>query len=157
MAKDGSKRHHSRESLYSPRRLEAVKKQQKALELRCAGRNWYEIAEALGYKGHTGAILAVQSALKKTLTPPANEFRAMTLERLTVIARTFWPKMLNGDEKAANICFRALDSIRALLGLDAPARVQIDLRTEVQKIAQEQGLNVEEVLKEAEIIFANKR
>ena len=89
----------------------------------------------------------------KTLTPPANEFRAMPLERLTVIARTFWPKMLNGDEKAANICFRALDSIRALLGLDAPAKVQIDLKTVVQKIAHEQNLDVDEVLREAEAIF----
>ena len=59
------------ESKLSPRRIAAVEKQGQALELRMAGRTWREIAEALGYASHSGAIEAVRVALQKTVEEPA--------------------------------------------------------------------------------------
>ena len=69
------------ESKYSPRRIEVVDKQRKAVELRMAGRTWQEIADALGYANHTGAVEAVKTSLQKTLGVPSAEFRELTLER----------------------------------------------------------------------------
>ena len=50
------------ESSMSPRRINAVEKQRRAVELRLAGRTWQEIADALGYSSHTSAIDAVKTA-----------------------------------------------------------------------------------------------
>ena len=108
------------ESKMSPRRIEAVFKQRQALELRMAGRTWQEIADALGYASHSGAIEAVKSALEKTLKTPADDWRALTIERLTKILQIFWPAMVSRDEKAADKVFRAIADLRSVLGLDAP-------------------------------------
>ena len=119
------------ESKSSPRRIAAVDKQRQALELRMAGRHWVDIAQAVGYASHSGAIAAVNAALQKTLKEPAERHRALTLERLTKILAVYWPAMITGvthgegttrwvveDNKAAGICLGAIDRIRALLGLD---------------------------------------
>ena len=124
------------ESKTSPRRIAAVDKQRQALELRMAGRRWQEIAQAVGYASHSGAIAAVNAALEKTLKEPADRHRALTIERLTKLLATYWPAMLAGvthvegtnqwvlnDTKAAGVCLGAIDRIRALLGLDAKAPV----------------------------------
>ena len=113
-----SKKGRSGESIYSKRRLEAVEKQRRALELRMAGRQWAEIAKAVGYASHSGAIAAVEAALKKTLTPAVEEHRALTLERLTRILASYWPAMLQGDAQSAGICLGSIDRMRGLLGLD---------------------------------------
>mgnify|MGYP003667893732 CR=1 FL=1 len=68
---------HRTESKTSPRRIQAVFKQRQALELRMAGRNYDEIAEALGYAGHTSALAAVNKALEKTLEEPSQRYRWM--------------------------------------------------------------------------------
>jgi len=87
-----------------------------------AGETFQQIADALGYKDHTGAIFAVKSALEKTLREPADRWRALTIERLTKILHIFWPKMLEGDEKGADRVFKAIADLRAVLGLDAPEK-----------------------------------
>ena len=71
------------ESKYSPRRIEVVDKQRKAVELRMAGRTWQEIADALGYADHSGAVRAVQDSLRKTLGAPSAEFRELTTQSST--------------------------------------------------------------------------
>ena len=145
-----TKKGHSKESRYSPRRIEAVRKQRLALELRMAGRTFFEIAKDVGYASQSGAIYAVETALAKTLQPTADHFRALTSERLMKILQVFWVKMLMGDEVGAKMCFRALADLRALLGLDAPIKVQVDIREEARRIAQEMGLDPEAVVREAE-------
>jgi hypothetical protein len=113
------------ESVYSGRRLEAVDKQRRALELRKAGRTWSEIARVVGYKTHSGAIAAVKVALEKTLQEPADHYRALTLERLTDVIRIYWGDMVNHDLRATDRVLRAIADIRALLGLDAPIKEDI--------------------------------
>jgi hypothetical protein len=115
------------ESKYSPRRIKANEKQRRALELRMAGRAWSEIAEAVGYSTHTGAIAAVKVALDKTLQEPAQHYRALTLERLTRVLQVHWPSMLNHEMAATDRVLRTLADIRALLGLDAPIKEDITL------------------------------
>ena len=110
------------ESLTSPRRIRAVEKQRQALELRMAGRTFAEIAKRLGYANHAGAIAAVQTALAKTLQPTGDQFRALTLERLTKVLQVHWSAMLERDEKSSALVLRTIGDIRELLGLDAPKR-----------------------------------
>ena len=112
------------ESKMSPRRIEAVRKQQHALELRMAGRTWQEIADNLGYANHSGALLAVKAALQSTLQPPADHFRALTLERLTKVLQVHWPLMLQADAVATRLCLQVIGDIRQLMGLDSPSKME---------------------------------
>ena len=112
------------ESKMSPRRIEAVRRQQHALELRMAGRTWQEIADNLGYANHSGALLAVKAALQSTLQPPADHFRALTLERLTKVLQVHWPLMLQVDAVATRLCLQVIGDIRQLMGLDSPSKME---------------------------------
>ena len=112
------------ESKMSPRRVSAVDKQRQSLELRMAGRTWQEIADVVGYRDHSGAVRAVESALQRTLQEPSNQYRALTLERLTKVLQVFWPNMLQGDHGAARMVLQTLTDIRKLMGLDAPVQVE---------------------------------
>jgi hypothetical protein len=112
------------ESKLSPRRIDAMRKQQQALELRMAGRTWQEIGDTLGYANHTGAIAAVKTALQSSLQPPADHFRALTLERLTKVLQVHWPLMLQADAVSTRLCLQTIGDIRELMGLDSPAKVE---------------------------------
>ena len=112
------------ESKLSPRRIEAIHKQRQSLELRMAGRTWQEIADSVGYKSHSGAIAAVESALQRTLQPSASEYRALTLERLTKVLQVHWPLMLQADAVSTRLCLQVIGDIRQLMGIDSPARVE---------------------------------
>ena len=112
------------ESKLSPRRIDAIHRQRQALELRMAGRTWQEIADNLGYANHTGAIAAVKTALQSTLRPPADHYRALTLERLTKILQVHWPLMLQADAASTRLCLQAIGDIRQLMGMDSPAKVE---------------------------------
>ena len=111
------------ESKMSPRRIEAVHRRQ-ALELRMAGRTWQEIADNLGYANHTGAIAAVRTALQSTLQPPADHFRALTLERLTKVLQVHWPLMLQADPVSTRLCLQVIGDIRQLMGLDSATKLE---------------------------------
>ena len=89
-----------------------------------AGRNYDEIAKALGYAGHTSALAAVNAALGKTLEEPSQKYRAMTLERLTKVLQVHWPAMLAGDDAATRHVLNVLKDVRQLMGLDAPQRLE---------------------------------
>ncbi len=144
---------HRGESRYSPRRLEAMKREQQALELRMAGRTWLEISLALGYADNSGPIRAVEGLLKRTLTPTVEHWRALSAERLSKILEVFWPRMVGGDEGAGKICLRAVSDLRALFGTDAPIKVQVDIQEEARRIAREMGLpedEIDKVVREAE-------
>ena len=112
------------ESKLSPRRVTAVEKQRRAVELRLAGRTWQEIANTVGYRDHSGAVRAVESALQRTLQEPSDSYRALTLERLTKVLQVFWPNMLQGDYPAAKMVLQTLTDIRKLMGLDSPVQVE---------------------------------
>lgn len=129
------------ESIYSPRRLKAVEKQKAALQLRIEGKTWYEIADILHYKSHSGPIGAVETALKRLVAPEVNEYRKMTLERLTQLLSVAWPRAVGEltevDEAGAVLNNPGPDitwmrearaiiaDVRALLGTDAPQRQEI--------------------------------
>ena len=113
------------ESKTSKRRIAAVEKQVKALELRKAGVTFEEIAKTLGYAGPSGAFRAVDSALEKTLQEPADKLRQIEWLRLEQMQRALWPTALSGDLGAIDRLVRIMERRARLLGLDS--RVEVGL------------------------------
>lgn len=147
------------ESSASTRRIEATEKQAKALELRKAGWTYEAIASAVGYSGNTGARKAVESALKKTIQEPADEVRRLEIERLDTLLRGLWDAAIDGKLFAVDRALRIMERRAALLGLDAPAKqdVTILIKREAERLAEEMGLDPDEVLAEvADILKASR-
>ena len=109
----------------SVRRLQAVERQRRALELRKAGASFEEIASTLGYAGKSGAYRAVISALKRTLQEPADEVRKLEAARLDRAQRAAWERMLAGDLEALGKVLKVMERRAKLLGLDAPAKLPL--------------------------------
>lgn len=143
-----------RESKTSKRRLEAIELQRQALELRKAGVSYAVIAEKVGYSGPSGAFRAVDSALKRTLQDPADEVRRLEIERLDAMLLGVWPRARSGDDEAIATVLRIMTRRAKLLGLDAPVKKDITLRSYTEVAAQKYGLDVAEVLAEAEQILS---
>lgn len=143
------------ESMTSERRLEAVDRQKTALELRKSGRTFPEIAEHLGISV-AGAHKAVQTALRKTLQEPADEYRALHVARYEQIIKTNWRGMLAGDPRATDAVFRAMKGIADTIGLNAPkeAKVVHEHMALAERVAADLGMNAADVLAEAERIVA---
>lgn len=112
------------ESKLSVRRIEAQNKQHQAMELRLAGRTWQEIADHLGYASHTGAYEAVKVALSRSNHEAVEDYRSLTIGRLTKILQVHWPLMLQGDGNATRFCLQTIKDMRDLLGLDSPAKFE---------------------------------
>ena len=108
------------ESTTSEKRLAGAENQRKALELRKAGFGFQAIADQLGYGGPSGAYQAVKAALKKTLQEPADEVRALELERLDQAWKAVYPQMLKGNFGAIDRGLRIMQRRAEYLGLDAP-------------------------------------
>jgi hypothetical protein len=115
-----------------------------ALELRMAGRTYQEIADAIGYKTPQGAIMAVKAMLDRTLKPPAEQWRALTVERLTKVLQVYWPSMLQGNHDATHEVLEAITDLRQVLGIDAPVKglgttINLDNRKVEIIVQSEQG------------------
>lgn len=138
--------------------ISTVERQAQAVELRKAGYTFREIAEKLGYAGHQGAYKAVMAALHKTLQEPSDELRHLELERLDVMLKSLWPKMLQGSPRHAEVALKVMDRRAALLGLDAPKQVEdhrtVTIAIMAEHLATETGLNKDEILAEAQRIVA---
>lgn len=119
------KRQGQGESTTSLKRLDAVERQARALELRKEGKGFAEIAQALGYGGPAGAYKAVTTALRKTLQEPADELRRMELERLDALHAALWPQALAGKWLAVDRVLSVMERRAKLLGLDAPTRSDV--------------------------------
>lgn len=128
--------------------LAAAEKQLRALELRKAGLGFDAIAAELGYANRGAAHKAVMAALRATMREPAEEVRALYLERLDYVMQCMAPRMAEGNPQAAAAYIKALERQAALLGLDAPLKTEmrIDHEKVAAKIAEATGLPVDEVI-----------
>ena len=75
-----------------------------------------------------GAYKAVAAGMQKAFCEPAQELRALELERLDRLHEALWPRAIGGDDAALDRLLRVIDRRVRLLGLDAPARGQADVR-----------------------------
>jgi hypothetical protein len=113
----------SGESKTSPRRIEAVEKQRKALDLRKAGATYAAIAKQLEYAGPTSAERAVKAALNATVKDAADDVRNLEVERLDAMLLGLWKMANSGNLGAVDRVLRIQERRAKLLGLDAPTKV----------------------------------
>ena len=138
------------ESKTSPLRLRAAAKHRQALELRKGGATFDAIAEALGYSSRAAAYKAVMTGLEHTFTEPAKELRTLEAHRLDRLQMGLWQRAIGGDAEAIGAVLRIMARRAKLLGLDAPESVRLVVQDEVENLARQNGMTVDEVLKEAE-------
>lgn len=134
------------------RTLDAIEKQARAMELLKEGNTFEVIAEKLGYANRSCAHKAVMTGLKRTLQVPADELRTVHRMRLETMLSAIWWAVRNGDNKAIETALRIMEREAKLIGLDAPIRMDYrhTIIDEARRVAQEQGLDEEAVIAEAE-------
>lgn len=121
----------------------------KALELRLAGASYRQIAVSVGASLKT-VYLDVQRMLREYASEPAEQVRNAELGRLDRLLLAHWPAAVKGDYRATATVLSIMDRRARLLGLDAPLR--IDLTAWVRRLAEEEGLDPEQAVQDAEAI-----
>lgn len=123
------------ESKTSPRRLAAAERRRLALEDRKYGATYRQIAERRGYASASGAYKAVMTGLRETQQEPADAVRQLELARLDTLMMALWPLALKGDGLAIDRVLRVMERRARYLGLDAPARLAVDM-TLLNRVAE---------------------
>jgi hypothetical protein len=109
--------------------IEAQRKSSQAVQLRIAGASLVQIAERLGYADASGAHRAITRALKAMLPEEDRQTaRRLELARLDRLEMAAWPHALAGDQAASGTIIRCVGMRAKLLGLEAPAVVDVRVR-----------------------------
>jgi hypothetical protein len=95
-------------------------KERKAVEMRLAGANLTEIAEALGYSAPSSAYRAVMRAISRDSQEDIDELRRLEAARLDAATAAIWPQVLDGDLQAVRTYVRISARRARMLGLDPP-------------------------------------
>ena len=97
------------------------------LRLRRNGHSVSAIADMLDTKSST-VKNTLSSAYKKLHQEhEALEARTLELERLDEVQASYYEVALDGDPKAAEVVFKAMDRRAKLLGLDAPEQKKVEI------------------------------
>ena len=146
-------RHHPIESKTSPRRIAAIYKQARALEMRKEGKPYTEIAKALGYADDSGAYYAIMSALRRIPEPGALDYRRLNSERLAELLAMAWKAARAGDLRAVAVSLAVIAELSKLTGAYPAQQVDMSvLRIEASRMAEEAGLDAGELMAEAQRI-----
>jgi hypothetical protein len=93
--------------------------------LKVAGATYDDIARSLGFYDKSHARQAVLAGLKESLQQAGTEeFREIERERLERLHLSRWKRTLDGDDDAAALVLQAARQRAALLGLNAPVKLQ---------------------------------
>jgi hypothetical protein len=104
---------------------EMAEKRTLALRLKVEGKTDAQIAEACGWETENTVWVNVKKQLSLTAAPEAAEYRQIHMQRLELLWRGLWPAARLGDPKSVEQAINVLKRESALLGLDAPVRVDI--------------------------------
>lgn len=120
-----------------------------ALDLRLAGASYRQIGSQLKVS-HVQAFRDVQRLLREAVSEPAETVRHAELARLDRLLMAHWPKATQGDAKATAMVLQIMDRRARYLGLDAPQK--IDLTAWIRKMAEDEGIDPDQAVKDAEAI-----
>lgn len=131
--KPGPKRGRTARSAVGPttgtKMIEAKRKQREAVQLRIAGASLQQIAERVGYSHASGAHAAITSALREMLPEQERaDARRLELAKLDRLEMAAWPAALTGDDRAQATILRCVAMRSKLLGLEAPAVLDVRVR-----------------------------
>lgn len=121
-----------------------------AVQSRLRGNSYQQIAIELGYAGKQGAYEAVSRGIRNFARESAEEVRDLEVARLDALMHAYWTKALDGNLPAAEYVLKVMLRRAALLGLDAPRKV--DITAMVRQVALEHGLDPDEAIRHAEAI-----
>lgn len=125
----------------------------RAVDLRASGTPYQDIADELGID-LTRANHYVRDGLERFLGEEircADTARKLHVERLRALLQAAWPKAMAGDTNATATCLRIMEREARLLGLDSAQK--IDITGRLKLMAEQEGLNYEELLAEAQAII----
>jgi transposase-like protein len=112
---------------------EVMERRRKAVELRCQGLGYEEIARQLGYADNSGAYKAVQAGMKDAGRERSVELTDLEVERLDRLNQSHWKAAVNGDPVATDRILKIMKRRAELLGLDAPTKTDITSKGEAMK------------------------
>ena len=106
-----------------------VEREAQALSLRRRGMPYNDIATYMGLSGPGAAYRIVQRGLCRLIQEPADDVRAMELDRLDTFLFRLSGRIELGDTKAIDTALKVMDRRAKLMGLDAPTKVQAEVTT----------------------------
>lgn len=116
-------------SAQGPDRLRTALREQECLRLRLDGLSHREIAAELGIAPST-AYKRVHHALEDVNARNAEEaenLRTLEMLRLDELQNALWERAVDGDDKAIGRILTIMERRAKLLGLDAPARREVEV------------------------------
>lgn len=125
------------------RQTELEVRRDKVWAYKVAGFAYRDIAKMLDVS--LGTIQADMSAMMKVIHDSQREsidqYRALELERLDTSQKGIWAKVLKGDTKAIDSYIKISKRRAALLGLDAPTKIEIPLLNDIEKLLELLNIN----------------
>ena len=111
----------------SRKRLSVKDRRKKVAELLLAGSSYREIAHVLSVSLGTIAkdAAAVAAMFDDDTAETAVKYKTLELKRLDRLWLSHWKKALAGDVQATGQLLRIMERRAKLLGLDAPAKINI--------------------------------
>jgi hypothetical protein len=115
-----------------------------------AGGSYRDIARQLGVSFGQIArdVRYVLDELAANSVETAARYRTLELARLDLLQLACWQPAIHGDLGAIDRALRISERRSRLLGLDLP--VKVDLEARVRRVAEEEGLPVDEIMAEVQ-------
>lgn len=120
-----------------------------AMRLRLAGATYRQIA-ASQWCSRQEAYRRVQRAIREYAAEPATTVRDLEVARLDALLMGHWQPAVAGDPRHTQIVLQIMERRARLLGLDAPAR--INLTAQIRDLAIREGLDPDQAVRDAEAI-----
>ena len=122
--------------------IDTRKRDARVFELRIQGFTFEQIASEVGYQGASGAWQAYQRVKESHIFESIDEARQLELMRLDELQFAIWDRAIDGDLPAAHCVLKIMDRRAKLLGLDKPAKIELnqieqwptDLEQQVQEM-----------------------
>lgn len=121
------------------------------LKWRREGWAYREIADAFGLPTEHHAFKIVLRQIKLLAREAAEDVRAIEVDRLDALLKGVWPNAVLGDTKAVDAAIKIMNRRAELLGLDAPAKV--DVRVRARQMAIDMGADPDVAEQQAEEII----
>lgn len=98
--------------------VELAQKRARALRLRIGGLTHEQIKDEMGLGSRARAYELIQGAIADITEEPAQEVRALELQRLDAMVLALWPKAMNGEPSAVDRVLDIMERRAKYLGLD---------------------------------------
>lgn len=110
------------------RKILAMERRLKALELRRRGWHWEQIAQEVGYKSGKTAAAGVKKLQEKTVMESVDDYRQLQIDRCHEMLQALAPKAEAGNERAIETSLRVMDKLDKLVGTEAPTTATSEVR-----------------------------